>query len=237
MQGTISDINHKQHSCRLQRNPLAHDHRHPPRGLKLSLSASASLHTADSGEAGALSDVGEHTAATSTSNTSNRPLLPSIAVITPTSPAAVTPQTASRRTRSHSEAGLDEQEHEGSHTPQSAYTPSTSTVAALPAPGVNHQLSPASALLPSSEARATVQHRVKRRRGNDNTNIQRSYHSLTMQPGEYRNNGPSNGASATDQHATPSTSKMSNTIYPGSQIGREELVRLTLQCLQDAGYQ
>lgn len=30
--------------------------------------------------------------------------------------------------------------------------------------------------------------------------------------------------------------KKFNPIYPGSLIDREELVRLTLQCLQDAGY-
>lgn len=33
----------------------------------------------------------------------------------------------------------------------------------------------------------------------------------------------------------PSTSSF-KPIYPGSQIDRAELVRLTLQCLQDAGY-
>lgn len=70
-----------------------------------------------------------------------------------------------------------------------------------------------------------------------------------MQPGTFQN-GASNepGASLSNgshraQHdgaldPTPSTSKLSSrTIYPGSHIDREELVRLTVQCLQDAGYQ
>ena len=53
-------------------------------------------------------------------------------------------------------------------------------------------------------------------------------------PGKQR--GTSNGSSSySNGHASTSASAF-QPIYPGSQIDRQELVRLALQCLQDANY-
>lgn len=218
----------------------------------VSQAASASLHAGSSGEEGSAEGADSYTAQLLL----NPSQLPSIAVIQPTSPAATRTSTAAAaattttRTRSHTEAGLESDEEDADQAIQSLYTSSSAS----------RQLNLSSAAAPS----ASSHRRVKRRRRHSDTrrttpsssnsgtsSPSSSFTPSIMQPGAFQN-GASNGLSATsapanghhDQHpqdgsfnSAPSTSKLSSpTIYPGSQISREELVRLTLQCLQDAGY-
>ena len=54
--------------------------------------------------------------------------------------------------------------------------------------------------------------------------------------GNGREHGNGDGNNGSGAMAGPSSSRGFYPIYPGSQIDQQELVRLTLQCLQDAGY-
>lgn len=198
----------------------------------------------------------EGVSSSSSSNTTPLPL-PHIAVITPTSPSIIHQQQQLRRT--HSTAGLSDSEGEQDTDHHQDDNISSGAVSQLPI-SAHTSTTTATSLSPPHQG----QRRVKRRR---HRSTHHSSHSIktasasssssTMHSGSSLNGSSCNDLAGDNPHTklppsnghhrqyhndntvinpTPSTSR-GQMIYPGSQIQREELVRLTLQCLQDAGYQ
>lgn len=178
---------------------------------------------------------------------------PSIAVEESTSPAIASHQRRRRRSSSSSSSSEEEEQEQDEEQQVTsellAHQSSSNPTASHP----YHQQASTSPLLATSHRHRRVK-RQRRHLDNITTSSSAPFSSTSsseMHSGASMNgNGVASdghsklGTSSNGHHLTqePSSSAVASssrgkTIYPGSEIDREELVRLTLQCLQDAGYQ